>query len=47
MIVKSGLEFFILKLRKPLQRYLLTARPIQPSWADLFALGNSNFEGAL
>jgi hypothetical protein len=31
-----------LKFTTPLQRYL----PIQPFWADFFALGSSNSEGA-
>ena len=35
MMVKSGLESFILKFTEPLQRYLLT-RPIQPFWTDFF-----------
>ena len=40
MIVKSGLEFFILQFTKPLQRYLLTCQ------ANSAFLGSSNSEGA-
>jgi hypothetical protein len=43
MMMKSGLEFFILKLNEPLQR---PARPIQPFWVDFFALGSSDSEVA-
>ena len=42
IMVKGGLEFFILKSYVPLLRYLLTCKA--NSAADLFALGN--FEGA-
>jgi hypothetical protein len=44
MMVKSGLEFVVLKFTKPLQRYL----PGQFSLSGqiFFALGSSNFEGA-
>ena len=40
MMVKSGLEKFILKYHVPLQRYLLTSQ------ANLAFLGSSNSEGA-
>ena len=39
MMVKSGLEFLILKFYQPLQRYLLTCQ------TNSVSLGSSNFEG--
>jgi hypothetical protein len=47
MIVKSGPEFFILKLNEPLQRYLLTCQANSAFHGRfVFALGSSNSEGA-
>ena len=45
MMVKSGLEFFILKFYQPLQRYLLTCQANSAFLGRFFALGSSNSEG--
>jgi hypothetical protein len=46
MMVKSGLEFFILKLKEPLQRYLLTCQATSAFLDHFFAVGSNNSEGA-
>ena len=48
MMVKSGLEFFMLKFTKPFQPAKLPPGQFSHSgaWADIFALGSSNSEGA-
>ena len=46
MMVKSCLEFFILKFYKPLQRYLLTWQTNSAFRGSFFSLGSSNSEGA-
>ena len=45
ILVKSGLQFFIFKLNKPLQRYLLTCQA-NLAFLALLALGSINSEGA-
>jgi hypothetical protein len=44
MMVKSGLEFLIVKFSEPLQKYLLTCQA--NSATDFFVLGGSDSEGA-
>ena len=39
MMVKSGLEFFILKLNEPLQRYLLTCQANSAFLGRFFSTG--------
>ena len=47
MVVKSGLEFSILKLNEPLQRYLLTGQTNSAFLGNFFLeLGSTNYEGA-
>ena len=46
MMVKSGLEFFILKFTEPLQRYLLTCLANSAFLGRFCALGSSNSEEA-
>ena len=47
MIVKSGLDFFYFEFQRTLSEIAAKlARPFQPFWADIFALGSSNSEGA-
>ena len=46
MMMKRGIEFFILKLNEPLQRYLLTCQADSAFLGRFFALGSSNSEGA-
>ena len=47
MMVKSGLEFFYFEIQRALSEIpAIPARPIQPFWADFFALDSSNSEGA-
>ena len=46
MMVKSGIEIFILKLNEPHQRYLLTCQANSVFLGQFFALCSSKSEGA-
>ena len=45
MMVKSYVEFLILKLKSPFRDTCKPARPIQPFWANFFARAAATLKG--